>query len=142
LKDNVEFRYSDDGEPSGTAGLPIYEVIKSADLTNILLVVTRYFGGVKLGTGGLARAYRDSAREVLDLAVKVKRLIKQQFQIIYEHDQTAVVMKAISDYGLSPLATDYNEHVRMTCAIRLGKYQEFSRDIVERSHGRVRVEKV
>ncbi|MCP4685670.1 MAG: YigZ family protein, partial [bacterium] len=59
------FKYSDDGEPSGTAGRPIYDIIAGADVTSILCVVTRYFGGTKLGTGGLVRAYGETAREAL-----------------------------------------------------------------------------
>ncbi len=65
-RDGEQARYSDDGEPQGTAGLPILEVLKKQDITNVLLVVTRYFGGIKLGAGGLVRAYGDAAKRVLE----------------------------------------------------------------------------
>ncbi len=70
-------KYSDDGEPSGTAGLPILNMLKNEGITDIAIVVTRYFGGIKLGTGGLVRAYTQSAKEVLDVA-KVIQMVKYQ----------------------------------------------------------------
>jgi len=70
-------RYSDDGEPSGTAGVPILEMLKKEGLTNLCIVVTRYFGGVKLGTGGLVRAYTESAKEVLLASKIVDKKVKQ-----------------------------------------------------------------
>ena len=60
-----DFRYSDDGEPSGTAGRPIFQVLENKNLTQTIIIVTRYFGGTKLGTGGLSRAYADTASEVI-----------------------------------------------------------------------------
>jgi uncharacterized protein, YigZ family len=70
-------RYSDDGEPSGTAGVPILEMLKKEGVTNLCIVVTRYFGGVKLGTGGLVRAYTESAKEVLFASKIVDKKVKQ-----------------------------------------------------------------
>lgn len=70
-------RYSDDGEPSGTAGVPILEMLKKEGVTNLCIVVTRYFGGVKLGTGGLVRAYTESAKEVLLASKIVDKKVKQ-----------------------------------------------------------------
>ncbi len=139
---NLRFRYADDGEPSGTAGKPIYDSIRSHNLTDLLLVVTRYFGGVKLGTGDLARAYRDSARQVLAQAEIVERFIRQHFRISFDHQETAVVMKILSEYGLKPLKTDYGDKVDIDCAIRLSRYEAICRDLVERSHGRVVIAKV
>ncbi len=69
-------RYSDDGEPSGTAGIPILEMLKKEGVTNLCIVVTRYFGGVKLGTGGLVRAYTESAKEVLFASQVVDKMVK------------------------------------------------------------------
>jgi uncharacterized YigZ family protein len=137
-----EFRYSDDGEPSGTAGKPIYEAILSANLTDLLIVVTRYYGGIKLGTGGLARAYRDSARQTLAESEVLEKFIMQNFRIIFEHDQTSVVMKTISDFELAPLDTDYGDHVSMKCAIRLSRYDQIRHELIDRSHGRVAVEEI
>ena len=72
LDNNIQ-RYNDDGEPSGTAGVPILEVIKKEDLRNVVIVVTRYFGGIKLGTGGLIRAYTKGAKIALDAGIIIKK---------------------------------------------------------------------
>ena len=81
-----EFRYSDDGEPSGTAGIKILAAIQSKDLSDILVVVTRYFGGTKLGTGGLGRAYFASAHRVLSDAAVVPKVVTEEMQITFPSD--------------------------------------------------------
>lgn len=136
------FRYSDDGEPSGTAGRPIYDAIISHQLTNVLVVVTRYFGGIKLGTGGLARAYRQSADQVLDEAHRIEKLIMQDVRIRFDHDLTSVVMKVLSDFALKPVNTDYSDRVAIDTAIRLSKCQDLAETIRERSHGKARFETI
>lgn len=78
-------RYSDDGEPSGTAGVPILEMMKAEGITNTVIVVTRYFGGIKLGTGGLVRAYTQSAKHALSLARVVDKVIYEKFSIVMEY---------------------------------------------------------
>lgn len=78
-------RYSDDGEPNGTAGIPVINYLKNAGLTNIAVVVTRYFGGIKLGTGGLARAYSGTAREAIEKGkiVEAKQYVKTRLEFDY-----------------------------------------------------------
>lgn len=142
MGDSAEFRYSDDGEPSGTAGKPIYDTIDSFSLTNVLVVVTRYFGGVKLGTGGLMRAYKESASQALSTAHKVKRFIKQRFLIRHAHEYTAVVMRILSEQHLKPLDTRYGELVELESEIRAGHYEGLAAELVERSHGKVRIERL
>ncbi|WP_285041155.1 YigZ family protein [Plantibacter sp. LMC-P-059a] len=78
-------RSSDDGEPSGTAGMPILEVLRRRELTDVVVVVTRYFGGVKLGAGGLVRAYSSAASETLDLATIVRRETLTQATLVVPH---------------------------------------------------------
>ncbi|MGB5106392.1 MAG: YigZ family protein [Candidatus Zixiibacteriota bacterium] len=140
LDAKTEFRYSDDGEPSGTAGRSIYDAILSHKLTHIIVVVTRYFGGVKLGTGGLARAYRQTADQALSEAKALEKLIMQPFQITFEHDFTSVVMKALVDFDLRPLETVYAESVTLHSAIRMSRFAEFEAALRDRSHGRVSVQ--
>jgi uncharacterized YigZ family protein len=78
-KNREYFRYNDDGEPSKTAGLPIFNEIKSHDYYNILVLVIRYYGGTKLGTGGLTRAYRESAKLILDTALQIVIIKKTKY---------------------------------------------------------------
>ncbi|MFM7054893.1 MAG: IMPACT family protein [Bacteroidota bacterium] len=82
------FRFSDDREPSGTAGRPILAAIKSADLTNILIVVVRYFGGTLLGVQGLVRSYRAAAESALDSAKTIRIVITDKFKIIFPYSRT------------------------------------------------------
>jgi uncharacterized YigZ family protein len=142
IEAETQFRYSDDGEPSGTAGKPIYESVSTRDLTNVLVVVTRYFGGIKLGTGGLGRAYREAANVALTEAGVLEKFIMQGFRLTFGHEQVSVVMKALAEYELKPLETAYSDQVELLSAIRLGRYDDFSATLLDRSHGRVTITKI
>lgn len=133
------FRYSDDGEPSGTAGKQIHESITSRNLTDVLVVVTRYYGGVKLGTGGLSRAYRESANAALDQAKVIERFLMRTCRLAFSHEQVSTVMRVLSEFGLKPLATDYGEQVELTVEIRLGLYENLRKTIMDRTHGKIKV---
>lgn len=137
--DNV-FRFSDDGEPSGTAGKQIYETIQSRKLTDILVVVTRYFGGVKLGTGGLGRAYREAANAALDQAKVVEYFLMQTCKLIFAHEQVSAVMRVMSDFNLKPIETHYGEQVELIATIRLGLFEQFRLAVIDRTHGKAIVE--
>lgn len=95
-----EFRYSDDGEPGGSAGLPIYNHLRSFDLHFTAVVVVRYFGGKKLGVPGLIHAYKTSTREALENASIIREYITLQFEIGYSFDQTGPVMRALNEIEL------------------------------------------
>jgi len=136
----TSYRYSDDGEPSGTAGKPIHEAILGHQLTNMLLVVTRYFGGVKLGTGGLSRAYREAANQVLDQAHTRECFVMQIFKLRFAHDQVSAVMKVMSDFNLKPISISYAESVEVTAAIRRSGFEQLRATVIDRCHGRVEIE--
>lgn len=93
-------RFSDAGEPSGTAGRPIADALRSAGLENTVCVVTRYFGGTKLGTGGLARAYADAASTAIEAATVVTRIVAQVVTIDFDHDRTGPLFRALDEFGL------------------------------------------
>jgi uncharacterized YigZ family protein len=95
------YGFSDDGEPSGTAGKPIYNAIKGANVGGICIVVTRYFGGVKLGTGGLIRAYGDSARAVLDLLELAEVVPTREMKLTFPYSLTAFVDSVVHNKHLS-----------------------------------------
>ncbi len=140
--EKAETRSSDDGEPSGTAGRPILDALNSGNVTNTLVVVTRYFGGVKLGTGGLARAYRQAADQVLATAVIVERLIEQRFCLRFGHDETSVVMHALAELRIKPARTDYTDDVVVYARIRRSQFKQLRTALIERSRGRVVVEAI
>lgn len=98
--DDNTWRVNDDGEPSGTAGKPILGQINSFELTNLLIVVVRYFGGTLLGVGGLINAYRNAAREALNDAVLVKKIIKVEYDLSFPYSAMNDVMTLIKDEDL------------------------------------------
>ena len=95
------YRVNDDGEPSNSAGAPIYGQLQSFDVTNILVVVVRYFGGTKLGVGGLIQAYKAAAHMALDTAKIVERTIDVNYKLIFEYAEMNKVMRIIKDENLT-----------------------------------------
>ena len=98
--DGLTYRVNDDGEPGNTAGQPIYGQLLAFDVTNVLLVVVRYFGGVKLGVGGLIKAYRTCAEETLSEARIEEKIIKETLTIVSSYEHVDKVMRLIKVYGL------------------------------------------
>lgn len=94
----TEFRANDDGEPSGTAGRPILGQINSRNLTDVLVIVVRYFGGVLLGTGGLIVAYKEAAADALNNAELVEKQVEEALTIVFEYRQMNEVMKCIREH--------------------------------------------
>jgi len=115
------YRMNDDGEPSGTGGKPIYGQILSANITNILIVVVRYFGGTLLGVGGLINAYRSAARNALENGSIIKKSIDNIYHIQYNYEDTGAVMRVVSEENLSPHNQKYEEKCEMDIAIRKSK---------------------
>ena len=101
--DKKTFRSSDDGEPSGTAGKPILNQILSKDVTNVCVVVTRYFGGIKLGTSGLINAYKTAARDALDNAQIVEKTINEFYSLEFEYPLMNEVMRIMKEEDLVQL---------------------------------------
>ncbi len=119
-----EFRANDDGEPSGTAGKPILGQINSNELTNILIVVIRYFGGVKLGTSGLITAYKEAAIEVIKSAEIVEKTVDMEVSFQFEYPFMNDVMKIVKDLEPTILAQEYDMDCGMSLRIRKGLYDQ------------------
>lgn len=134
-------RFSDDGEPQGTAGVPILEVLKNKKLFETAVAVVRYFGGIKLGAGGLVRAYSSSAAENLDGADIRVLEICQDVEIIVDYTGVDSVQKYISTHPCSLLSTDYGEKVRFFVAVKKKEVDGFSDGIVDYMQGRVQTSK-
>ena len=95
--ETTKYRANDDGEPNNSAGMPIYGQIQSFDLTNILVVVVRYYGGVKLGVGGLINAYRNAAQSALESASIVEKTIDKHYQLKFEYKNMSKVMRILKE---------------------------------------------
>ncbi|ODT55221.1 MAG: YigZ family protein [Paludibacter sp. 47-17] len=113
--ERTEFRANDDGEPSGTAGRPILGQINSRHLTDVLVIVVRYFGGVLLGTGGLIVAYKEAAAEALDAAGMVERQVELALTICFGYAQMNEVMKRIRDHQARIIA----QEIKMECTLQV-----------------------
>ncbi len=132
-------RYSDDGEPSGTAGKPILQAIDAFSLREVLCVVTRYFGGTKLGTGGLVRAYGDSARFVLN---KTKIEIRTRFSEItvnYDYHFENTIRQLLSLYNGKIIDYNYTDQVSMWIAIPQSKQKLFRKELVEKTNNEIEI---
>lgn len=113
-------RSSDDGEPAGTAGQPMLEVLRGSGLLDITVVVVRYFGGVKLGTGGLVRAYHDATKGVLSKVEVVSRQQLELFSVVVPHTDAGRVEAEIRDAGVDVIEVEYAAEAVMTLAVKPG----------------------
>lgn len=113
--DKETFRMNDDGEPSSTAGKPIYGQLQSNDLTNVLLVVVRYFGGTKLGVSGLIKSYKESSAECIALAEIVEKQVKHKYNIYFAYEDMNVVMNILKQNN----AEQKNQIFDLNCQIEV-----------------------
>jgi uncharacterized YigZ family protein len=125
------FRASDDGEPSNSAGPPILGVIRANDLTNVLFAVVRYFGGTKLGVGGLIEAYREGAAQALSNGKVVEKIRTQRLRLSFSYDHMGVVMGLIKRWDLEPAATDFQLTCSLDVDVRLAQAADFAEAVRE-----------
>ena len=116
--DRTNFRSNDDGEPSGTAGKPILGQINSFNLTDLCVVVVRYFGGIKLGTSGLIDAYKIAAQEALAAAQIEERIIEEQLTVHFEYPMMGEAMRIVKEEGATVLVQDFQVDCRLTLSLR------------------------
>ena len=135
-------RFSDDGEPGGTAGMPILEVIKNKKLYCTAVVVTRYFGGIKLGAGGLVRAYSGSAAENLDGAEKLMYLPCEESAYTADYGSVDILNRCFSQSDCEVKDISYSSDVTFTVAVKKELAEEFNAAIFDRLNGRIRIEKL
>lgn len=125
-------RSADAGEPSGTAGKPILSAIEGADLHDVAVVVVRWYGGVKLGTGGLSRAYRETASETLRIASIDDRYVYQRFRIDVPFDQLGVVYRLIDVPHVVLAAEHFGDRNEFDLDVRLSRAEEFAKTLTEK----------
>lgn len=128
----VRARSADAGEPSGTAGKPILSAVEGAGLYDVAVVVVRWYGGVKLGTGGLSRAYRETAAETLGSASLVDRYVYKRFRIVVPFDQLGVVYRLLDIPHIVLAGEHFGETNEFDIDVRLGRAEEFVKVLAEK----------
>ena len=137
IRDNNIMRYSDNGEPQGTAGLPVLDVFRKEEVFDFCCVVTRYFGGILLGTGGLVRAYSHAAKIALDSAgIAVMRLWTDGTMSI-PYNLFEIVQKALISLGARITATDYGAEVTVSFLVPTEEFDMIAAKIFDTTNGRV-----
>lgn len=129
--ESSEFQWSDNGEPSGTAGKPILGQIRSKDLSNVAIAVVRYFGGIKLGTSGLIAAYREAARQALDGAEIKTAYETDSVSFTFPYLSMNSVMRMVRDSGAAILSQEFDNVCTMTLEMRADRIVELTRRITE-----------
>ena len=123
--DGTHFRSSDDGEPNNSAGPPILGVIRANDLTNVMFTVVRYFGGTKLGVGGLIEAYREGAAAALQNGQIVENIRTQRLRISFEYEHMGVIMGLVKRFDLQPVDTNFALDCTLDVDVRLREVEAF-----------------
>ena len=118
------YRINDDGEPSGSAGQPIFGQIRSYELTNLLVAVVRYFGGTKLGVGGLIHAYKTAANDAIAAAKIIKEYIPATYTAKFEYDRMGDVMGTVEKYGWNVIETDFQLSCKLTFSCKLSEQEQ------------------
>lgn len=135
----TEQRFSDDGEPQGTAGQPMLEVLKKKGILMTAAVVTRYFGGVKLGAGGLVSAYTRAVAETVENAKIVKNVVGVSLEIKCGYEMYNALLQALKDKVFATLSTDFADNVKMTIAVPKEDADNIEKDITCALLGQVSV---
>ena len=129
-------RSSDDGEPSGTAGVPMLTVLEKQGLTNVVAVVTRYFGGIKLGTGGLVRAYSSSISQALKVATLTTVTTLQEYQIHFSYDLIGKIDHYFRTQNIEVIEQQYEEDVVYHFLVQ----EDISKDLMELTNGKIKIQ--
>ena len=128
-------RYSDDGEPQGTAGIPTLEVIKKEDLRDVVVVVTRYFGGIKLGAGGLVRAYTKGAKVGIEAGIVIEKVKYTEVKIKIEYTQLGRIRNEIMNLGFKVKDTIYSEDVEIIVYSKIEDVQSLTDRMIDITSG-------
>lgn len=135
-KNNEIQRFSDDGEPQGTAGKPILEVLSGQNIHNTLIVVTRYFGGTLLGTGGLVRAYGQASKVGLSNAVICSVCEGVQFELTADYNSIGKIKYIMGQMGISTQDEEYAADVTMVIRMKKSEYDTFKKKITDATNGK------
>ncbi len=132
----ISMRYSDDGEPQGTAGPPVLEVLKREGLNDVATVITRYFGGILLGAGGLIRAYGSSCKAGIDSAKKVMRLEAWDFYIVCDYDKYGKLNNYLQNKNIKIMDAQFTENIKLNIVCLKKDFEGINSDIIEMMNGK------
>lgn len=141
LRNGNVSRYSDDGEPQGTAGIPVLDVLQKNNLTDVCCVVTRYFGGILLGGGGLVRAYSHSTALAIEVAQILNMYKCSELIITLPYEIYGKISFILSDYDIKQLNTDYSDIVTITVRVKSEMEKLFCDKLYDVSFGKIRINK-
>lgn len=137
-----DFRYSDDGEPTGSAGKPLLESIDKFELTNVLVIVARYFGGVKLGTGGLRRAFFAAGEECLNNSNIVRHLITRSLKIEFGYHFIGTIMNLIEKEKINIIKNESKEQCSLLIEVRQSIVEDLKLKLTEITNGEIKVTEI
>ena len=140
LRENSTMRFTDDREPQGTAGMPVLDIIRKNGCTDVCIVVTRYFGGTLLGTGGLVRAYTSAALGALEAAEIIRYDIYTGLEIAVSYSDYGKITSILSELGFRTESTEYDVGVRVGGSILKSELDRLKNALVEATAGRVEIE--
>ena len=132
-------KYSDDGEPHGTAGKPVSDIISGAGLSDVVVTVTRYFGGVLLGTGGLMRAYQQAVKNALESADFVTLTLMTECSVCCDYAQANEIKKLVTENGAVLTNINYGEFVKIDFAVKTEAYEAFESSFNEKFYNKISV---
>ncbi len=138
-EDSMKWGFSDDGEPSGTAGKPMLAQLAGSDVGEITAVVTRYFGGIKLGTGGLVKAYGGGVQQALKQLETIEKKITSQLVITLEYSFLPTLQSIMAQYDVKEVESEYSENVMLVVELEVNHIDSFTQTIINRSGAKVMV---
>lgn len=141
LRDNNITRYSDDGEPQGTAGMPVLDVLQKEGLTDICVVVTRYFGGILLGGGGLVRAYSHACKLAVDAAVKMEMHECFEVTLKFEYSLYGKVEYSLPEFEIKMLSDEFTSDVTLKLLVKADIYNKLEEKLTDITNGKISITK-
>ncbi len=141
-QDSMLWGFSDDGEPSGTAGKPILAQLSGSGIGELTAVVTRYSGGIKLGTGGLVKAYGGGVQQSLKLLQTIEKKITTNVCLELDYEMMPVAQSVMAQYAASETDAQYMESVKLVVEVELMKVEEFTQTLINKSAARIQVSRV
>ncbi len=141
LRDNNTTRYSDDGEPQGTAGMPVLDVLLKEGLTDVCVVVTRYFGGILLGGGGLVRAYSHACKLAVDAAVKMEMHECFEVTIRFDYSLYGKIEYSLPEFEIKMLTDEFSDSVTLKLLVKKDMYNKLEEKLLDITNGKIEISK-